>query len=199
MFVSEIKGHRILVMAPTGSGKGTLAQHLREKFPQITHTVSCTTRAQRPQEEHNVHYCFLTRNEFETKIANREFVEWAEYGGNLYGTLKSDLDERLMRGEVVLCEIEVQGVLQLLRYIPEQHRTVIYIDGGDWDVLKKRACERAPLTEAELELRHERYLEEMAHKGLADVVVHNQEGKLEEAKTHIEVIVDNVIRNKLGA
>lgn len=199
MFISEIKGHLILIMAPSGSGKGTLITHLRETFPQITHTISCTTRARRPQETDGVEYCFLSREQFEEKVENREFIEWAEYGGNLYGTLRADLETRLTKGELVLCEIEVQGVLQLLKLIPEQYRTVIYVDGGDWEVLKKRACDRSPLTEAELALRHERYLEETAHKGLADVVVHNQEGKLEEAKTHITVIVDNIITNKLHA
>jgi guanylate kinase len=195
MLVSEIKGHLILMMAPTGSGKGSLVSHVQKVFPQITHTVSCTTREKRPHEVEGVHYYFISREEFERRVSCRDFVEWAEYGGNLYGTLRTELTDRLYRGEVVICEIEVQGVLQLLRLIPYQYRTVIYVDAGDWETLMKRALARAPMSDTELALRYERYLEELAHKGLADIVVYNRDGEIDDAKQHMEAIMRDIIEN----
>lgn len=195
MLISEIKGHLVLIMAPTGSGKGSLVSHVQHVFPQVTHTVSCTTRARRPQEVDGVNYYFISREEFEKRIAHRDFVEWAEYGGNLYGTLRTELSDRLYRGEVVICEIEVQGVLQILRLIPYQYRTVVYIDAGDWETLKRRALARSPMTDDELSLRYDRYLDEVAHKGLADVVVYNRDGEIEQAKKHIETAMNDIIKN----
>jgi guanylate kinase len=195
MSFSEIKGHLVLIMAPTGSGKGSLVSHIQKQFPQLTHTISCTTRAMRPGEIEGVNYYFLSREEFERKIAQREFVEWAEFGGNLYGTLKSELIDRLCAGEVVLCEIEVQGIMQLLKLVPYQFRTVVYIDAGDWETLKRRALARAPISDAELSLRYDHYLEEVAHKGLADILVYNRDGELEKAKEHMEVIMSEIIAN----
>jgi len=193
MYASDIRGFVVIVMAPTGSGKSILIDHLLKTFPQVTQTVSCTTRQKRPQETEGVEYCFVTEEEFKNKILQGEFIEWATYGGNLYGTLKSELNERLRNGEVVICEVEIQGVLQLLRYIPERNRTVIFVDGGDWATLKARALARAPISEEELLLRHERYLEEIAHKGLADVIISNRDNELEEAKRNIEDIMRDII------
>jgi guanylate kinase len=191
--IQDIRGHLVLVMAPMGSGKGSLVSHVREVFPQLTHTISCTTREKRPQEVHGTHYYFLTREEFQTRIEKEEFIEWAEFGGNLYGTLKSELIGRLQNGEVVICEIEVQGILQMLNLIPHEYKTLIYIEAGDWEVLKQRALARAPMSEVELGLRYERFLEEVTHKELADIIVYNRDGQLEEAKTQMEAIMREII------
>ncbi len=193
MHLRDITGHLVLIMAPTGSGKGTLVSHIRSVFPVVTHTVSCTTRERRPQEVDGVNYYFLTRQAFTEKIEANEFLEWAEFGGNLYGTLRSELVDRLSRGEVVICEIEVQGVLQLLTYIPREHKTLIYIDAGDWDTLVRRARARAPISDTEIALRHERYLEEVTHKELADIVVYNRDGEIEKAQEHMIAIIKNII------
>lgn len=191
--IQDIRGHLVLVMAPMGSGKGSLVSHVREVLPRLTHTVSCTTREKRPTEIEGVHYYFLSRTEFESKVQENLFVEWAEFSGNFYGTLKSELTERLQSGEVVICEIDVQGILQLLGSIPASHKTLIYIEAGDWEVLRSRALARAPMSEAELALRYERYLEEVAHKELADIIVYNRDGQLEEAKTQMESIMRDII------
>lgn len=192
-------GHVVIVMAPMGSGKGVLVQHVRGLFPQITHTISCTTRARRPKESHGVEYFFLSREEFEEKIVAGEFVEWAEYGGHLYGTLKIELNDRLARGEIVICEIEVQGVLQLCSFLPKESRTIIYIDGGEWETLAKRARARAPITEEELALRRARYLKEIAHKDIADVIISNHDGELESARLRMEHVIQTVVENTTHA
>jgi guanylate kinase len=193
MYISDIKGHLILVMAPTGSGKGTLLKHVRAVFPELTYTVSCTTRAMRPGEVEGVDYYFISYAEFERKISNGDFVEWAEYGGNLYGTLKSELESRLTRGENTITEIEMQGVSQLESIIPKAFRTIIYIDAGDWEVIKARVITRAPMSDEELSLRHARYIKECTYKSFADKVVHNGDGMLESAKKEMEQIIAGII------
>jgi guanylate kinase len=188
-------GHLVLIMAPTGSGKGTLIQDVIAQFPQVTRLVSCTTRMQRPQEIADIDYHFISRALFEEKIANGEFIEWAEFGGNLYGTLRSELFARLEHGEIVINEIDLQGVKQLMDIVPEDHRTVIYIDAGDWESLVERVRKRAPISDQELALRHERFLEEVAFKESVDHIIYNGDGELAIALTQMRAIMQGIIHN----
>ena len=160
-------------MGPTGSGKGTLTRYAKEAYPELYLTVSCTTRAPRPGEQDGREYHFLTEEAFTTGVQNGDFLEWATFGKNKYGTLKSEILPRLNECQVVLTEIEIQGVEQLLTLIPREHITIVYIEAGGWDVLKSRALARAPMTEDELESRYERFLVEEQAKGIADVIIDN--------------------------
>jgi guanylate kinase len=191
--LQNIKGHLVLIMAPTGSGKGMLIAHAQKLFPQIVTTVSCTTREKRPAEQEGVDYYYISREAFTTKIENGAFIEWAEFSGNLYGTLKSELIERLEKGQIVICEIELQGVLQLMNIIPKENRTLVYIDAGDWETLKARAQARAPISEEHLALRYERYLHEKAAQAYADKVIINQDGKIDDAKTQMVAIIESIV------
>ena len=130
---------------------------------------------------------------FVGKINGNEFLEWAEFSGNLYGTLKSELVERLQKGEVVICEIELQGILQLMNMVPKEHRTLVYIEAGDWEVMKQRALARAPISEEHLALRYERYLHERASKEYADIIINNVDGKLQDSKARMAEIVQKII------
>ncbi len=181
-------------MAPTGSGKGSLVAHARAVFPQVTSTVSCTTRSPRPGEVEGIDYSFISREEFTNRVAEGFFVEWAEYGGNLYGTPVSELTLRLSRGEVIISEIEIQGVRALREIVSKDQRTVVYIDAGGWETLKRRARARAPISEEELALRHERYMHEIEFcTDIADIVISNQDGEIEEAKAQFEKLVGDII------
>lgn len=193
MLIENIKGHLILVMAPMGSGKGSLIAHVQHLFPKIVQTVSCTTRDKRPAEKEGIDYYYISRPSFVGKINGNEFLEWAEFSGNLYGTLKSELVDQLQKGEVVICEIELQGILQLMNMVPKEHRTLVYIEAGDWEVMKKRALARAPISEEHLQLRYERYLHEKASKEYADIIINNIDGKLQDSKTKMAEIVQNII------
>lgn len=193
MLIEDIKGHLLLVMAPTGSGKGSLIAHTQHLFPQVAQTVSCTTREKRPSEKEGVDYYYLSRADFRDKIQRGQFLEWAEFSGNLYGTLKSELVGRLQKGEIVICEIELQGVLQLMNMVPQEHRTLVYIEAGDWEVMKARALARAPISEEHLALRYERYLHEKASKEYADIVINNVDGKLQDSKDQMASIVQSII------
>ncbi len=195
MKIDGIRGHLILLMAPMASGKGSLMRYVLEAFPQVVKAISCTTREKRPREVDGVDYCFMTRADFEAKIKADAFIEWAEFSGNLYGTLKSEIVTKLQNGDIVLNEADLQGILQLIEMIPREYYTVLYIDAGDWDTLKARALSRAPMTDAELVLRHERYLAEEAFKDQADFVIKNGDGQLALAHDQIHQIIEHIITN----
>lgn len=171
---SKIRGHVVVVMAPMGSGKGTIVLHALKQYPDLYQIVSCTSRAIRPGEIEGKHYHFVNSEEFDKKISAGDFLEWAEFAGNKYGTLKSEILPRLSECEVVIVEIELQGVEQLLELLPREHMTIIYVEAGGWDVLRARAEARAPMSEIELAARHERFLIEQQAKPLADVIINNR-------------------------
>ncbi len=166
-------GHLFILMAPTGSGKGTLVKAARAQFAHLHIPVSCTTRAMRPGETAGVDYHYIGAEEFARRVEAGEFLEWANFGGNRYGTLVSEVVPYLTRGDLVLAELELQGVERLRQLIPPQNLTVVYLEGGDWEVLKARALARSPMTEAELAKRYERYRHEIEAKPIADVIIDN--------------------------
>lgn len=188
----DLTGHVIIVMAPTGSGKGTLMNYALEMMPDIHTTVSCTTRMMRPKEVDGKDYYFITKEEFDEKIHNGEFLEWAEYGLNRYGTLKTEILPALESGEVVLVEMEIQGVEQLHKILPKENMTVVYIEAGGWEVLKARALARAPIDEAELQKRYERYLAEIDFKQFADVVIDNSGDDFTPAKENFVSLINDI-------
>ena len=109
----------IVITGPSGVGKGTLIRGMRERVPGIELSVSATTRPPRPGEADGVDYHFLTKDEFERRVAAGEFVEHATYSGHRYGTLRSELEERLSGAPAVVLEIEVQGARQIPAALPE--------------------------------------------------------------------------------
>lgn len=108
-----------VITGPSGVGKGTLIRSVRERIPGLELSVSATTRAPRTGERDGEDYHFLDREEFASRVAAGEFVEHAQYSGNSYGTLRSELDSRLAAGVPVVLEIEVQGARQVRERMPE--------------------------------------------------------------------------------
>lgn len=192
------RGKLVLVVAPSGSGKDTLMEAAEAAFPDLPTLVTCTTRAPRPGEVNGVDYHFFTREEFDHRIALGEFLEWAEYSGNRYGTLRASIEEVLERGEVLVAAIEVQGARQMRTLLPPQELAIVYIEAGGWEVLKRRIEARAPISPEELAKRYERYLDEATFKEEADVVVENLDGKLEEG-TAAFVAAIGAIRHEVAA
>lgn len=192
-------GHLILIMAPSGSGKGVLIEHIRATFPELHIAISCTTRDPRPNEREGDTYYFTDRATFQRKIEQGAFVEWAEFSGNLYGMLKSEVLEPMREGRVVLREIELQGILSIREIIPEENRTIVYIDAGAWDALARRITARAPMSDEHLMLRKERYEAESKWKAYADVIISNTDGRLEDAKRDIEACVSAILARVANA
>jgi len=120
---------RIVVLsAPSGGGKTTIAKQLLARRPDVGYSVSATTRRPRSDEQDGVAYHFLTRDEFARRRAAGEFVEWAEYAGEWYGTLQSEVDRVLKAGKHVVLDIEVQGAAQVReRYPPPQSLSIFIL------------------------------------------------------------------------
>ncbi len=120
---------RIVVLsAPSGGGKTTIAKQLLARRPDVGYSVSATTRRPRADEQDGVAYHFLTRDEFARRRAAGEFVEWAEYAGEWYGTLQSEVDRVVKAGKHVVLDIEVQGAAQVReRYPPPQSLSIFIL------------------------------------------------------------------------
>jgi guanylate kinase len=103
----------IVVSAPSGAGKSTLCDRLMDEFPEVTYSVSCTTRAPRGDEKDGLHYYFLSNQEFKERIKNGEFLEHAKVHGNFYGTLEDTVLYAMEEGRHVLLDIDVQGTRKI--------------------------------------------------------------------------------------
>ncbi len=108
----------VVLTGPSGVGKGTLLARLRAHHPDLFVSISATTRSPRAGEVNGVNYYFMTVPEFEAGIAAGEFLEWAQYVGNFYGTPRLPVVERLAAGQSVLLEIEVEGAMQVKKNFP---------------------------------------------------------------------------------
>ena len=108
-----------MLSSPSGGGKSTIARHLIEAREDVTYSVSATTRALRPGEHDGIDYHFLSPAEFDRRRSAGELVEWAEYGGNLYGTLRSEVERGLAAGKHVVMDIEVAGARQVRERFPD--------------------------------------------------------------------------------
>ena len=188
-------GHLILIVSVPGGGKSTLIQHLKEACPQLQFAVSCTSRDPRPGEVDGENYYFLSPAEFERRIEAGDFLEWIQQdGGRYYGTLKSEIIDRIADGEIVVREVEIRGVRSIRELVPKDSLTVVFITAGSWDDMRQRILDRAPITEEELEYRRGRYEQEIQFAQEADLVIENRNGALDEAKEKLIHAVDSIIR-----
>ncbi len=134
------RGSLIVVSGPSGCGKGTVIQEFLKNNKDAWLSISCTSRAPRPGDVPNETYFFISRDEFEEKISKNEFLEYAEYNGNYYGTPKEHIEEKLTKGIDVILEIEVQGALKVKELVPEA--ICIFIMPPSMKELKKRLVGR---------------------------------------------------------
>jgi guanylate kinase len=181
-----------VVTGPSGVGKGTLIRGLMARRPELELSVSATTRAPRPGERDGVDYHFLTREEFDRRVSEGEFVEHADYAGRSYGTLRSELEGRLRAGIPVLLEIEVQGARQVRATMPEAVQ--VFIAPPSLDALRARLIGRGTDDPEEVERRllvaeHELH----AQPEFAHVVVND---RLEDAVAELEGLVRGALRGE---
>ncbi len=134
------RGKTFIISGPSGVGKSTVLKALLERRRNVYFSVSATTRPPREGEEDGVHYHFLDVDTFRRWIAEEQFLEYAEYVGNVYGTPKRFVDEAMDRGEDVILDIEVQGAIQVTCSRPETVR--IFIAPPSWEELERRLTER---------------------------------------------------------
>ncbi len=189
-----MKGKLILLIGPSGSGKGTLINHIRPLFSELVYPKSCTTRAMRPGEKTGEHYYFLTVSDFKESIARGDFLEYAEYGGNYYGTLASEVLPIIEEGKTALKELEVQGARQVREKLPQGSLIIVFVNAGTWNEMEARIRARSAMPEAELLKRKERYEDEMSFMPEAHYVVENPMGKVEDAKAQFELIIRSLVQ-----
>ncbi|MBD5130274.1 MAG: guanylate kinase [Ruminococcaceae bacterium] len=143
-----MKGLLFVVSAPAGCGKDTILNELFKKTDTAGYAVSATTRAPRGGEINGVHYHFLTREEFESKIAEKEVLEYTEYCGNYYGTLRRSVNDLIERGKDAILKIEVEGAMNIRRMFPEA--CLVFILPPSWEILEKRLRDRGTETEEKI-------------------------------------------------
>lgn len=169
------KGNLFVFTGPSGTGKGTILKQVLETDPHVKLSVSATTRAPRPGEEHGVHYWFLSRDDFIRKIDAGEFLEHACYVGNHYGTLEAPVNEQLAGGYDVVLEIEVQGALQIHEKRPDA--IMIFVAPPSFEILEQRLRGRGTETEDKVSERISAAKNEMAQADHFDYIVVNDDLK----------------------
>jgi guanylate kinase len=175
-----------VITGPSGVGKGTLIRGLMERVPRLELSVSATTRAPRPGERDGVDYHFLSSDEFERRVQTGDFVEHADYAGRRYGTLRSELEQRLASGAPVVLEIEVQGARQVRAAMPEAVQ--VFIAPPSLAALRTRLIGRGTDGSEEVERRLGVAEQELqARDEFAHVVVND---RLEDALANLVAIVD---------
>lgn len=156
------RGSLIVVSGPSGVGKGTVLSRAFERDPRIWKSVSATTRDPRAGEVDGVDYIFMSKDDFKEAVNQGGFLEWAEYSGNLYGTPRKVVEEKLDAGKDVVLEIEVQGALQVKEAMPEAH--LVFIEPPSVEELERRLRGRGTETEESVRSRMETAKVELSHK-----------------------------------
>jgi guanylate kinase len=174
--VTETKGPRgrlFILAGPSGTGKGTLRDRALSDIGGLTYSISCTTRKPRENEREGVDYRFVTKEDFEDRAARGLFLEYAAVHGNLYGTLREDVERELEAGRDVLLEIDVQGAGQVRRLVPDC--VMLFIAPPSLEVLEGRLRARGTESEEKIGLRLENAKKEMARVAEYDRVIVNDD------------------------
>jgi guanylate kinase len=174
-----------VITGPSGVGKGTLISRLLERVPDLTLSISATTREPREGEEDGRDYHFLSAEEFEDRVEGKDFLEFATYSGNRYGTLRSEVERCLADGRSVVLEIEVQGAQQVRAAQPDSVQ--IFIAPPDPSHLRRRLEGRGTDSSEAIDTRLETAELELAVQGDFDYRVVNDD--LGRAAAKLEEIV----------
>lgn len=166
-------GNLYIVAAPSGGGKTSLVKALVESMSDIAISVSHTTRSKRPGEVDGVDYFFISPDEFKRKIDKQAFVEYAEVFGHYYGTSKSQIEDRLLRGVDVLLDIDWQGAQQIKRSFPGA--VGIFIIPPSLDTLKQRLQGRNQDPDDVIHARMQRAQDELSHYAEFDYLIVNDD------------------------
>ena len=140
-----------MITGPSGAGKGTLEKALLDRVPELELAISATTRERRPTERHGREYYFLSRDEFQRRIDAREFLEWVDYVGNRYGTLRSEIDRIRAAGRAPLLDLEIEGALRVRDEI--DGAVAVFVTVSDFGELERRLRERATESSGEIDDR----------------------------------------------
>jgi len=175
-----------VITGPSGAGKGTLEQQLLMRLPgRVELAVSATTRPRRPSEVDGVHYWFKTDEQFDRLVAEEGLLEWVEYVGHRYGTLRSEIDRIHAEGRAPLLDLEIEGALRVRDDVPGA--VTIFVD-APLEELERRLRARATESSGQIDERLAIAQEQKRHATEFDHVVANDD--LERAATELEQLVD---------
>ncbi|MBL8984694.1 MAG: guanylate kinase [Gemmatimonadetes bacterium] len=208
----RVRPFLLVLSSPSGGGKSTIARHLLAGRDDVVYSISATTRNRRDGEVDGQHYHFLDRATFQARATAGEFLEWAEYGGNLYGTLRSEVERGLDTGRHVVLDIEVQGAEQLRRSFPNAVHVFVLPPSATELVVRLRnrktedeagLARRFAIASGELELAS-RYDYVVVNDDLVEAVAHvaailDVESRRPERLVNLEHIVNDLRRELAGA
>ena len=166
-------GKLFVLSGPSGVGKGTLREHALKNAPNLSYSISCTTRKPREGETDGVEYRFISREKFQDDISQGLFLEYAHVHEDYYGTLKADVVNELEAGRDVLLEIDVQGALQVRDKMPGA--VLIFVAPPSVEVLEHRLRGRGTEAAGSLNVRLENAVKELALKDEYDYVIVNDD------------------------
>ena len=191
--MSEHNGKLVIFSAPSGAGKSTLVNYLLPQFPQLSFSISATSRAPRGQEEHGKDYYFLSSEEFKVRVAQDELLEWEEvYSGTYYGTLSKEVERIWSEGKVVVFDIDVVGALNLKKQFGNR-ALALFVQAPSVEILEQRLRGRGTDSEEKIQQRVAKATIEMARAPEFDKVVVNDD--LNTAK--VEALA--ILKDFLGA
>lgn len=163
---------RLTVLSgPSGVGKGSVKSLIQERYPWVWLSVSATTRSPRPGEIDGIDYHYKSVAEFQAQVDRGEFLEWAAFAGNMYGTPRGPVDQKLNSGLPALLEIELQGARQIRETMPEAQ--LVFLAPPSWEELVRRLTGRGTEDRAAIERRLERAREELASEAEFDHTIVN--------------------------
>lgn len=186
MQMQSKKGLLVVISGPAGSGKGTVNAHLLATGD-YAYSVSATTRAPRPGEVDGVNYHYITRREFEDRIAHDGMLEYTEYCGHFYGTPRREAEEVLNSGKNLILEIEVDGAMQIKEKYPDA--VLIMLLPPSYAEQEKRLRGRGTETEEKILARLAQARVEIEYLPRYDYVVYNEDGAAERCADQIRAIL----------
>jgi guanylate kinase len=183
----------IIFCAPSGSGKTTIVKHLLKTENRLAFSISACTRAKRAGEENGKDYYFMSQAEFKQHVAAGDFLEYEEvYGGNFYGTLKSEITRIWKNGKVVIFDVDVVGGLNLKKYFGDKALGV-FVKPPSVAALEHRLRYRSTETEETLKMRVNKAVQELAYEDKFEKVILNEhlEVALEQAEDLVATFINN--------
>lgn len=182
----------IVLSAPSGSGKTTIAREILKRHPDFIFSISATTRPQRSTEVDGRDYFFLTKEEFDKRVLKSELVEWEEIYGYSYGSLRSEIERALHAETSMLFDIDVKGALSIKRQFPDE-TVLIFVQPPSMEVLNERLLKRRTEDTETIRRRLDRVPMEMGTAHQFDAIVVNDD--LRRAADEVDAIINRSIQS----